>query len=1244
MSRQDLPIPFTSRWILRRISQDSQAESLTQLRRWMPYNRREEVTTDLLQTLGDLPTEQAIEAIRLLKEPKRFIKGRQGRQLALSVQVSTPEDDKMTSAQALLDSGCMGSCISREFVQNHQIPIRNTAIPIPLYNADGSLNSAGSITHFASLRIRIGDHQERMDLAVTHLDGSDLFLGHDWLKRHNPNINWIDATIEFDRCPEACGYKQAKEDDEETVEEGDRVMMIDFSKMFDHLWIREQSSPEDGAEFIAEFPDVFSAKEFDQLPAHRSWDHAIDLSEGFKAADCKVYPLSPAEQGALQEFLDENLRTGRIRPSKSPMASPFFFIKKKDGSLRPVQDYRKLNDGTIKNKYPLPLIQELIDKTTNAKFFTKLDVRWGYNNIRIKEGDEWKAAFRTNRGLFEPTVMFFGLTNSPATFQGFMNEIFRDLVDDGHVVVYLDDILIFADNRAHHDELVRKVLQILRRNKLFLKPEKCSFAQSTVEYLGHIIGNGEVRMDERKVAAVREWPVPETLRQLQRFLGFCNYYRRFIEGFSKIAKPLHHLTGKVTWTWEAEQQAAFDKLKEMICTEPVLTVADYSKPFRIEADSSDFANGAILSQQVDGVWRPVAFRSQSLTEAERNYEIYDKELLAIMEALREWRQYLQGSQEPVEIWTDHQNLTFFREPQKINRRQARWISELSEYNFKLIHKKGTQMGKADHLSRRADLDGGENDNKNVTVLKSEWFARPIIMEALDDDFMRRIRQSRNNLDRSVRLALDRGDKDWEQEEGITTHQGRIYVPRNKNLREDIMRTHHDTPTAGHPGQKNTRELITRNYFWPQITQDVNRYVAGCDKCQRTKPKRHMPKAPLNPNEAPPYPWHTISGDLIGELPESQGYNAICVFVDRFSKQIHVIPTSTDCTALGMAKLFRDHVFRLHGIPKKFISDRGPQYESQFSRELYRLLGMEKNSSTAYHPQTDGQTERINQEIEQYLRLFINYRQSDWAEWLSLAEFTYNDRKQSATGFSPFYVNYGRHPNKGTEPDFEESRVPAASYFVTQIEEIRKETKAAIELTNETMKKYYDRHRLPSHPYKVGDQVFVEGINITVDRPMTKLADKRYGPYKILQKVGKSSYKLKLEPRFKRLHPVFNEYLLRPCIPPAFPSQKKPQPVVPPDINEGNDNDDPIYEVKAILKAELADDGELLYLVQWKNYGPESNSWEPASELVGASALIREFYKKNPGAPRPIRDLAKKMRLRPLVYDTDFERPPRQRDW
>jgi hypothetical protein len=207
------------------------------------------------------------------------------------------------------------------------------------------------------------------------------------------------------------------------------------------------------------------------------------------------------------------------------MASPFFFIKKQDGSLCPIQDYRKLNKGTVKNKYPLPLIQELLDKTKRAKFITKLDVQWGYNNIRIKEGDEWKAAFRTNRGLFEPTVMFFGLTNSLAMFQGFMNHIFRDLIDEGHVVVYLDDILIFADNRSHHDALVRRVLQILRENKLFLKPEKCSFGQQTLTYLGHIIGNGKIQMSPEKIKAVDEWPIPTNKMQLQSFLGFCNYYQ-----------------------------------------------------------------------------------------------------------------------------------------------------------------------------------------------------------------------------------------------------------------------------------------------------------------------------------------------------------------------------------------------------------------------------------------------------------------------------------------------------------------------------------------------------------------------------------------------------------------------------------------------------------------------------------------------------------------------------------------------
>ena len=271
------------------------------------------------------------------------------------------------------------------------------------------------------------------------------------------------------------------------------------------------------------------------------------MTPDFKPTDCKVYPLTGDEQKALEEFLDENLHTKRIPPSKSPMASPFFFVKKKDGKLRPVQDYRKLNEMTIKNRYPLPLIKELVDHLKGSKIFTKLDVRWGYNNIRIKEGDKWKAAFRMNRGLFEPTVMFFGLTNSPATFQSIMDHIFRDLINIGKVSVYIDDIVIHTKTLEEHRRITKEVLEILRANKLYIKPEKCEIEKERIKYLGVVMSEGRVEMDPVKTEALTSWPTLKKLRELQSFLGFCNFYRRFIRDYSKIAKPLNQLTGKEEW-------------------------------------------------------------------------------------------------------------------------------------------------------------------------------------------------------------------------------------------------------------------------------------------------------------------------------------------------------------------------------------------------------------------------------------------------------------------------------------------------------------------------------------------------------------------------------------------------------------------------------------------------------------------------------------------------------------------------
>lgn len=393
------------------------------------------------------------------------------------------------------------------------------------------------------------------------------------------------------------------------------------------------------------FSEVFSKESFDELPPWKPWDHAIKLKDGYNPWSSKIYPLSLTEQAELDVFIEENLRTGRIRPSKSPQASPVFFVKKKDGSLRLVQDYQQLNDWTIKNAYPLPLISDVLDRLRKARIFTKLDLRWGYNNVCMKDGDEWKAAFRTNRGLFEPLVMFFGLTNSPATFQAMMNDLFQELIDQGVVIVYMDNILIFTETLEEHREVVRKVLEILRRNKLYLNAAKCKFEQARIEYLRLIISAGQVEMDPTKVEGITKWPEPQKVKEVQSFLGFVNFYRRFIRDFARIAQPLHKLTRKTSdFIWGPAEQKAFDKLKQLVTSSPILTFPDDNKPFILEADSSDFATGAVLSQEgKDGKLHPVSFMSRSLSDVERNYKIHDKEMLAIIQGLEEWRHFLEGA-------------------------------------------------------------------------------------------------------------------------------------------------------------------------------------------------------------------------------------------------------------------------------------------------------------------------------------------------------------------------------------------------------------------------------------------------------------------------------------------------------------------------------------------------------------------------------------------------------------------------
>jgi len=466
-------------------------------------------------------------------------------------------------------------------------------------------------------------------------------------------------------------------------------------------------------------------------------------------------------------------------------------------------------------------------------------------------------------GSFEPTVMFFGLTNSPATFQAMMNKLLRDLINIGKVAVFIDDVIVETETEERHDELVVEVVKRLEENDLYVKPEKCKWKVREVDFLGVVIGLEGIKMEREKVKGVLEWPTPKCVKDVQKFLGLVNYYCRFIEGFAMVARPLHDLVKKdKKWDWAEREEKMFRELKERFTKEPVLAAPDIDKKMRMEVDASDYATGGVLSMECkDGLWRPVVFLSKSLNETERNYEIHDKEMLAIIRGLEAWRHLLEGAQYKFEIWTDHKNLEYFMKVQKLNRRQARWALYLSRFDFILKHVAGSKMGKADGLSRRVDWKVSmDKDNENQVFIKDNWICSmyEVVVEGPEVELVEKIKKVRGKDKDIVRIVEKmkkvgvkelRGNK-WRIEGDLVLKEGKVYVPKDEELRVEIIRLHHDMPTAGHGGRWKMVELVTRNYWWPGVTRDVGKYVEGCDLCQRMKNQTEELVGKLKLSEVP----------------------------------------------------------------------------------------------------------------------------------------------------------------------------------------------------------------------------------------------------------------------------------------------------------------------------------------------------------------------------------------------------------
>ncbi|CAM8895837.1 unnamed protein product [Rhodiola kirilowii] len=649
---------------------------------------------------------------------------------------------------------------------------------------------------------------------------------------------------------------------------------------------------------VCKFLDVFP-EELTSLPQKREVDFSINVYPGTTPVSISPYRMAPAKLKELKVQDEKLLEQGFIRPSTSPWGAPVLFVKKKDGSLRLCVDYRKLNQVTIKNKYPLPRIDDLFDQLRGSSYFSKIDLRSGYHQLRIKEEDIPKIAFRSWYGHFEFLVMSFGLTNAPATFMELMHRVLKPFLDD-FVIVFIDDILIYSKSREQHEQHLRMVLQTLREHKLYAKMKKCDFWTSEIKFLGHVISKEGISVDPVKVEAILNWKTPKIVFEIRSFLGLAGYYRRFIENFARLANPLTRLTRKgVKFEWDEACEKAFKELKIKLTTAPVLVIPSSEEKYIVYCDASLNGLGCVLMQQ----GRVVAYGSRQLKPHELNYPTHDLELTAIVFALKIWRCYLYGVE--FEVYSDHKSLKHLFTQKDLNLRQRRWMEYLEDYQFSLHYHPGKANVVVDALSRKTSahlacimLDRWRFEETIESYdLHSVEGSDPIRMHSIIVEpalILRIIEEQTKDLElENIRVRISNG----ENIEGWTIHEGRglryqnrLVVPANEALKEDLLREAHRSKYTMHRVSTKMYQDLRRHFWWKRMKKDIAVYFSKCLTCQKVKVEHQRPGGLLQSLEVAEWKWDHITMDFVTGLPRtSAGYNTIWVIVDRFTKSAHFLP-------------------------------------------------------------------------------------------------------------------------------------------------------------------------------------------------------------------------------------------------------------------------------------------------------------------------------------------------------------------
>ncbi|KAF5783699.1 putative nucleotidyltransferase, Ribonuclease H [Helianthus annuus] len=857
---------------------------------------------------------------------------------------------------------------------------------------------------------------------------------------------------------------------------------------------------------VARFPRVFEVPT--GLPPQRRFDHKIVLKEGTAPISVRPYRYPAVQKDVIEKTTRELLDSGVIRDSQSAFAAPVVLVKKKDGQWRMCMDYRRLNEATVKDKFPIPLIDELLDELAGATFFSKLDLRSGYHQVRMAEEDIPKTAFRTHEGHYEFLVMPFGLTNAPATFQALMNHIFKPMLRKG-VLVFFDDILVYSRSEEDHWVHLEKVLTIMQANRLFAKESKCVFGGRAIEYLGHVIAREGVSTDPKKIEAVQQWPVPKTVKQLRGFLGLAGYYRRFIRSFGMIARPLTDRLKKDAFNWGPDAQDAFERLKSALTSAPVLTLPDPTQPFVIEADASAGGVGAVLMQNR----HPVSFLSKALSPRQNALSVYEKELLAIMLAVKQWHYYLITG--PFVIRTDQKSLKHLLSQKVTTPLQHKWLAKLMGYDYSIEYKKGRDNVAADALSR---VQGSELFVTAVSQLEPLLLDRIVASQRDDVDLQQLVTRVKEGV----------GHTKYKWNGRWLARDNRIVVGNDSGLREDMVKLCHESPIGGHSGVRATVQRVKGLFHWRGINKVVRRVVRKCDVCMRAKTENTAPAGLLQPLPVPEMIFSDISMDFIGGLPRVKGKDTVFVVVDRLTKYGHFMLLGHPYSARDVAQVFFDNVYKLHGCPNSIVSDRDPIFLSSFWKEFLHLQGIEARLSTAYHPQSDGQTEVVNRCLEGYLRCMVMERPHSWVKWVTTAEWWYNTTFHSSLERSPFEALYG-YPPPLHIPYVPKDAVDG------EVDEVMRDREAAVKVLRQSLLKAQNRMKQQAdkkrseREFEAGQWVYLKlqpyMQNSLRVHKHSKLTPKYFGPFLIIEKVGSVAYKLDL-PEEAHIHPVFHVSLLK----------------------------------------------------------------------------------------------------------------------